>query len=459
VKVTRADWATKAGGVDWENVRNKPDFAGGITDIGELLAAGFSVGKIPQWNGSSFVPADLPDDSAASTSSILPLDSPGVATRRQPPGFPFGPTQDVWFQEVFDVRQYGAMGQGSGFDDTAAINRAIQVMNGRNLPGILHFPAGSYRGGSFTQITVPCSIIGAGVGASSLNISGSGFSGGISGQWFEVAGLSMVSSGSASYGISMSDGSNAGMFSFHDVDIRHFDTPIIVNASQRRGFIYNCRLDPVLYGISLTAKESIISEILMVNDASTSTRGMLLAGSYHQVANAKFIAGSSKWNQGILASSGTAGTIANSLFSGVVNEIVELSDGSSGTDKWRTTNLTFFDCAAAQPVKYNRDKHYVNELQGVGSNTNTDFDSRRELTVAVVWDPPTLRPYETCYEEFYLLGCKIGDQVIPGAPYDLDFIQMSAKVRAADIVRITLTNTSPASINPASGTWKFRALN
>lgn len=459
MKTTRSDFAQLAGAVAWKNVTGKPDDFGGVKDISQLTAGGFLAGQIPQWNGYQFVPGTLPTlVPTPGNSSIADLNSPAVATRRQPPGFPFGPTEDVWFQEVFDVRQYGAYGMQSSYDDTSAFNRAIADLNAAGR-GVLYVPGGYYRGGNFTTITAPCSVIGGGVGSTFMDISGSGFTGGISGAWFEVAGLSMTSSGTGGTGVALSDGSNSGMFSFHDLDLRGFNTSIQVAGTQRRGFIFNSRLDPRVYGVNLTAKECIMSNLTMINDASTSALGMLLAGDYHQVHSVKLIAGSARWNQGILASSGLGGQIANSLFSGVVNEAVELSDGSSGTLGWRVQNITFYDVDGTEPVKYNRDKHYVNELHGIGASTNTNYDSRRELFGSGTWDPPTLRPLESCYEEFYLLGCKLGDQVALGSPYSLDFVQQSASVRANDIVRITLTNQSTASVNPATGTWKFRAFN
>lgn len=458
-KVTRADFALLAGGVDWANITGKPSSFGGTTDIGDLTGAGFGIGQYPAWNGKKFLPATIPDDPTPSDTglNILPLDTIGVATRRQPPGFPFGPTQDVWFKEVFDVRQYGASANGT-YDDTAAFNRAIADINA-NGRGVLFVPYGNYTAGPFSEIRVPCSIIGAGVAGTTITVSSNGFSGGASGSWFEVAGLQMLSTGTSAFAISLTDGTNAGDFSFHNLDLRHFQQPIVVNGANRRGFIFNSRIDPLVYGLNLTVRDSILANLTMVNDASTSARGMSLAGNYIEAHAIKLVAGNFKWAQGIVGVSGSGGKISDSLFSGVLNEVVSLTDGSSATSGWRVENLTFFDCEAANPVAYNRDKHYVNELQGIGSNTNTDFDSRRELIVNATWDPPVLRPLESTWEEFYLLGAKIGDQPSVGPPYALDFLQVSAYVRAPDIIRCTLTNTSSSTINPASGTFKFRIKN
>ena len=222
-KVTRADWAAQVpanGIVGVIPAANIP--AGiGVTDIGQLKAAGFPKGSVPQWNGSRFVAADQPSSSSSTSNEtgIIPVNSPGVATRRQPPGLPYGPTQDVWMQEIFDVRQYGAVGSGA-HDDLGAFNAAIAALNAAG-GGCLKLPAGNYvLSASPETFAVPASVIGDGCGVSTVTCDASGFSGGSGGSWFEVAELSLLSNGTSGTGISLTNGTSAGdAFSFHDLEI------------------------------------------------------------------------------------------------------------------------------------------------------------------------------------------------------------------------------------------------
>lgn len=63
---------------------------------------------------------------------------------------------------VWDVKTYGAVGDGST-DDTAAINAAIAALNANTYGGVLYFPAGDYKViGSTTPITKRCTIRGDG---------------------------------------------------------------------------------------------------------------------------------------------------------------------------------------------------------------------------------------------------------------------------------------------------------
>lgn len=50
--VARASWAA---GCPWLGITGKPETFG-VTDIGQLKAAGFAIGQAPKWNGSRFVP-------------------------------------------------------------------------------------------------------------------------------------------------------------------------------------------------------------------------------------------------------------------------------------------------------------------------------------------------------------------------------------------------------------------
>lgn len=67
---------------------------------------------------------------------------------------------DSYGKDVYNVKNYGAVGDGST-NDTAAIGLANAAMtaNGR---GVLYFPNGNYKVTSTITITVPCTILGDG---------------------------------------------------------------------------------------------------------------------------------------------------------------------------------------------------------------------------------------------------------------------------------------------------------
>lgn len=75
----------------------------------------------------------------------------GPARRRYLDGTTGATTQDVFYQDVFNVKDYGAYGDGTNDDSAsilAAVNAALAATNG----GAVYFPAGKYR--VVTRITV-----------------------------------------------------------------------------------------------------------------------------------------------------------------------------------------------------------------------------------------------------------------------------------------------------------------
>ena len=56
-------------------------------------------------------------------------------------------------------------------------------------------------------------------------------------------------------------------------------------------------------------------------------------------------------------------------------------------------------------------------------------------------------------------GVAIGDFVIPSAPVDLTDLMVTAYVQAANVIEVEILNRSAtASINMASGDWKFLVI-
>jgi Pectate lyase superfamily protein len=74
----------------------------------------------------------------------------------------------AWADQWYNVKIYGATGDGTT-DDTTAINSAIAAINSAGR-GCLFFPAGDYlASGALTTISVPCLILGAGMGTWDLS--------------------------------------------------------------------------------------------------------------------------------------------------------------------------------------------------------------------------------------------------------------------------------------------------
>lgn len=437
MRTTRADWSAQT---PWDGITGKPNIIGQPGPPGKDGA-----------DGKQGAPgADGSDD-------WLPLNTIGVATVRQPPGLPFGPTQKVIWQEIFDLKQYGAAGDGST-DDLVAYNRAVADMTAMG-GGCIYAPFGSYYLSTApTPIDVPCSILGDSLARSTFIFGGNGFQGGSNGNAFEVGNLTLLTNGSSSTGIIMSDGSGAGthgLFNFHDLDLLGLSTGIQIVAAHRRGFITKVRVDPLLVGIDCTALGLIASDLMMVNFGSTSAVGMNLNGDYHQVHGAKFFGGTNRWGRAITVPTGNGVALSNLLVVGTANEAVNLA--TSG--RVRLENLTFGDVQGAQPVVFTPSLHYVNELTGIGSNANSSYDLRKELAASVTWNPDSLRPLESTTVDVTLTGARAGDQVALGTPDATDYLQVSARVVANDTVRVTITNMSLNVVDLPSASYTVRIFN
>lgn len=198
-KTTRSDWSAST---PWAGITGKPDTPGSTVDIGQLTANGFVAGQVPLWNGTKFVPYSIPASGGGTTGDdIQVVNSPGMAMLRQPPGLPYGPTQKVWAREWFDLRQYGAQGDGVN-DDTAAINRVIADFNTAG-GGFIYAPAGNYLvAGTLATPLYAGMVLGGGMGVTRFRFQaangwtwGNGAGGG--GFFFGLQSLSLFSDGTS----------------------------------------------------------------------------------------------------------------------------------------------------------------------------------------------------------------------------------------------------------------------
>lgn len=468
-KSPRADWAAS---VPVEGVIGLAAYIEGLIgaapDISQVGGAGFLNGQVPVWSSalSKFRPGDIsdirgyePPDPSETGTVINELNQPGVATKRYPPGYTFGPLENVWFQEIFDVKQYGAIG-GGGEDDTDNVTHAIQDLN-TNQGGVLFFPAGSYSLGIVETIQYPCLILGQGIGATVLNFNGTGFLGGQDGHFFGASDLTMMTSGTggAETAFEISNGTSTGYsdpFIFRNLDLSGWSWNFLINTITRPGFISRCRLSATDFIADLTGDDFSITDCLF-RSASTACIGIRCNGSRHKYTSNRFT-GAVNYDRAVLVETGDRGSISDTLIVGTDSHGIELSNGSGGPDNWRVQNISFADISG-EPVSFNRDKHYVNELQGLGGNTVTLYDSRRELVEEYTIDPGLLAPLQSITLDYSFTGAQPGDQIAIGAPYDMQGVITSSFVREADIISLTFFNTSGSSVDLGSGVYKLRIFN
>ena len=438
MKVTRADWAAST---PWVGITGKPAWLSGPTPAINRTTTMFVGGGA----------------AASATDSFMPLNAIGVATRRQPPGLPYGPTQDVIWQEVFDVMQYGASGAVDG-DDTDAFNHAIADLNTAGR-GCLRLPACNYQlPRTPNAITVPCSIVGDGAGVANCLLGGNGFTGGSGGNWFEVSGVSFASDGTSSTAITLTDGTAAGLrsqFSFHDLDLVGVHTGIAINAPDRAGFIGRCRVAPLALGLSINCAGVMAGDLTFYNLGDTAAMGISLAGNDHVVHDCRFLSFAARWARAIACASGERIELANLLVHGTLNEAVSLTTAG----RVRLTNLAFGDVQGAPPVVFSPLLHYVNELTGMGGNADSSYDLRKELAATVVWNPDSLRPLESTTKDITVTGARFGDQVAIGTADNTDYLMVSGRVVSDDTIRITLQNVSINTVDLGSATYKCRIFN
>ena len=437
MRTTRSDWAAS---VPWGGITGKP--------AGLAGTSGTSTRTIVQTVGGNTVSTESP---------VLPLNAIGVFTRRQPPGLPYGPTQDVVFQEIFDVVQYGATGFDTT-DDLAAFNHAIADLNAAGH-GCLYLPAGDYYlGGDLDEITVPATIRGEGAGASNCIVTGNGFRGGAGGNWFGAQEFSLLSDGTAGTGLSLTDGTSVGVptsFSFHDLELIGFNTGIAISAVDRPGYVTNCRIAPLSLGLNIMCAGLVAGDVIFYNLGTTAAVGITLAGNDHVVHDCRFLSFAARWASALTCATGDRIDLSNLLVHGTANAAVSLTTAG----RVRLTNLSFGDVQGTPPVVFSPLLHYVNELTGLGGNADTSFDLRKELAAAVTWNPDSLRPLESTTKDITVTGARFGDQVAIGTADNTDYLMVSGRVVSDDTVRITLQNVSINTVDLGSATYKCRIFN
>ncbi len=82
-----------------------------------------------------------------------------------------------------------------------------------------------------------------------------------------------------------------------------------------------------------------------------------------------------------------------------------------------------------------------------------------KIDATTTWTPGTVAASSgVTSSAITVTGAALGDFAIVAAPYDLQGLQATAYVSAANTVVIRLTNLTGAGVTLASGTWRVRAI-
>lgn len=398
----------------------------GPIDLANVTWVGVAVNRYPVWNGTRFVPTAI-SSSGSSGTTIKAGDQPAFAVRRRPPGQPSNEYENVWQRFEANVKLFGATGNG-GTSDLVAVNFSINAVNAAG-GGCLYFPAGRYvLAGGLNQITVPCLIRGDGIGVSTLLMGGEDgpyFNAGTASTWF-----------------------GCERFSVEDSDIGLTFSGGKIDATQ-------VAIECSGIGISLSgSSEGWVDSSLFL---STGTATAISGDANNVELSGIRLLGDAQWRWGFEFTAGTAISIYDCYAANVLNSAVYM--GTATTDS-RVANLSFRDVLGANPVSNQGTNNYVNELFGLGGNTNTNFDNRKELLSVFSWNPGSTGPGYGWYDDFNIPGASLGDQVIYGAPYSFDpAVSVDARAVASDTVRISLLNFGTSSIDLSAGNWKLRVIN
>jgi hypothetical protein len=359
--VRRADWAAQ---VPWDGIIGKPAGLGGDTDIGQLKGAGFSVGDIPEWDGTQFVP--VPYAPGGGGGAIANLDSPGVATKRINPSS--GQTEQVWLREVFDVRQYGADNTG-GADATGNFNSAITALNAAG-GGALIIPAGRYAvSGTLNRILGRCWVHGDGQGSTIITFGADGWWV-TSGSFFGCTGLTMIGSSAVATGIKIMDSASRDNFLLTDLRITGFGFSISVDTVNRAGWIERVRLEALELALSLTASDSFVRGISIFNGGDNTKNAFEMTGYRNQVSDFKLLGDSAHFKKGLFVNDGGNHIISGGIIIGCEEEAISLSNGTGGVGGCRVQNISWLDIGTdPDVVSYDSTTNYVNDLYEIGTGT------------------------------------------------------------------------------------------
>lgn len=404
-RIVTADWAAQ---VPFQGITDLPEWLkpGGVITINlsDIAQSGAMTGQVATWNGTAWVPK-TPASSGGSGdggTTIKAGDEPAVAVRKRPNGEPASQYEETWFRWEYNVRLYGAAGDGVT-DDSSAVLRALTDLEEKG-GGSLYFPAGNYVGmQDIGYISVPCSIRGDGIGQSVLNFGTTG-------------------------GISFYAGTSSMAFEVRDIGINAATTGIAAEG----GTLY-------LDGVAINAFDT---GMLMTDCSGGYVEHAIISGPMQEGISLR---GQSEDN-----------TLSDIFISGPTGAAISCGTGTVGN---RIDNIAFVNVGGALAVDDQGTNNYVNELYGIGGNTDARWDNRKELVAYHTWQPCEMPPGAGAAEDVWVPGASAGDQVIMGPPYSMDWCLFSGYVRSPNTVRVLLFNLGPGPLALSSGAWKIRVIN
>lgn len=384
---------------------------------------GVSKNRYPVWNGTRFVPTALP---SSSSSDFQVVNVPGAAYRKRPSGQPSGQFQNVWDRFEANVKLWGATGNG-GVDDTGAVNAAISAVNAEGS-GSLYFPAGRYSvdGSQLNQISVSTRIKGDGIGVSTI--------------------VFQNTNGVVAY---VPDGS----VSLEGVSIE--GATIAVDAEAAGFYLLECAIEASHRGMVLDGvHHGFIADTLFT---SSGTAVGIIGGFSGVTTDSLRFTDEGAWMDAIRLNSGTSNILANIYVGNAGTSAIFLGTATYGN---RVHDISFKNILGNQPIVNLGTNNYISDQFGLGGNTNTLYDARKNLFAQFAWNPPPIPVGTGYYDDFNMPGTSFGDQVIPGFPVLVDpAVRIQAQMVASDTVRISAINLGTATVDISSGDWSLRVLN
>jgi len=412
-RVPIADYAASS---RWSGISGKPAFLDSVLTLNRAQP-----GYI-YWNGSTL-----------STTSIVGLSSgttvggntePASAVRRKPPGNSSGPFENVWARYQCNVREFGATGSGVS-DDTQALNAAIASVNMAG-GGAIYVPTGRYSVTFLDLIQVPCLVYGDGVGNSIIRCNTGD---GLAFYGPHLAGICRLSIENTYIGVS-AEGSELQM------------DQCSIGASHR------CLLMDGVIGGGVTNSYF----------TSLGTSTVAIYGTVDDVSfgSLRCLVGTS-WEYGMYISVGTGITVDDLYVNGVSHSVIYLGTGVFNS---RMTNVAGAYVLGTSMVEDHGTNNFVDGLFGLGGNTDSRWDARKELFRRFTWVPGNIPTGYGFYEDFTLEGATMGDQVVLGIDGDAGPATITqGRIIATDQCRISVINIGTSDIYIGTSQCSFRAYN
>jgi hypothetical protein len=206
------------------------------------------------------------------------------------------------------------------------------------------------------------------------------------------------------------------------------------------------------YGFYVTGNQSILTSCYMLSDKSTSV-GFYINATEVSMTNSRALRVSGTLTNGLVMGSSCAQcVVSNNHFQSLSGSAISCA----GNNNLIEGNY-YTDCAATYPI------NDTSGLNNVISNNFSSNSTKIELNSAslspvgyvasVTWDPASLVPGQQDFVAVAAPGAAFGQAWVVGVPYDMQNMITVAFVIAAGFVRITVFNSSGATVNLGSGTW------